>query len=150
MASLIISASPPIRTLLPAHAFPYHSSRLETLFFSIPPEIRHQIYSDIFNTPTQPFKQETIKGWRKCPETDDLSYNVNGTQLLSVNRRMRAEALPVLYRSVIWRLRGFPMLRKWLNSAIRAGHGASAREESESRQLEEYAKSSASAEMGGY
>jgi hypothetical protein len=120
MASLATSTSPPVRTLSPAQAWPYNPSRLETLFFLIPPEIRHQIYNYVFHTPVLPFTQKTVKGWRVCPDADDLNYNVNGTQLLAINRRIRSEALPILYRGMTWRIPGFPMLREWLNTSINA------------------------------
>jgi hypothetical protein len=109
----------PIRTISPAQAFPYNPSTLETLYFSIPLELRQQIYTYVFHTPPVVF-QKTLKGWRDTPQLDEVEktlYHQNGTQLLAINRRIRNEALPVLYRTATWHLKGFEMLREWLNNA---------------------------------
>jgi hypothetical protein len=47
----------------------------------------------------------------------DLSYTVNNTHLLAVNRRIRDEALPVLYGQTKFRVTGLNMLRDLLNTA---------------------------------
>jgi hypothetical protein len=116
------SPDAPVRVLSGAQAFPYNPSTLETLYFKIPLELRHQIYSYVFQTPTPVF-QKTIKGWRDTPqlaEIEESIYQQNGLQLLGINRRIREEALPVLYRTAQWRLKNFEMLREWLNTATLA------------------------------
>ncbi|KIW01296.1 uncharacterized protein PV09_07335 [Verruconis gallopava] len=91
----------------------YFHSTPESRFFSIPLEIRQQIYRYVFYTPNTAF-QRTIKGWRETPHVSDLTYGVNNTALNAVSRRIRAEALPIMYGETKFRIEGPTMFRRLL------------------------------------
>ncbi|QDS70093.1 hypothetical protein FKW77_005010 [Venturia effusa] len=86
---------------LPCFSTPISSSPKPPLFFTLPPELRQQIYTYVFaNNGLSDLRQHLIHG-RFC--LDRRSYTVSlGLRILLVSKRFYADAVPIAYAQSVF------------------------------------------------